>query len=464
MLLSLALLHSISPALAWKHTGFAWNSGDDNGDTPGILTRDWYMDDNVEDSLPQDDADGDGIPDYEVECLQSAWDNWEETAQCAAIGNHYVDTEDLGVPQAGSGTKMYWDDPGGTLGTGVLGLTVFNGDGTTEVWNDQSYSHMAYANIIFQNNVDWGTTDDINNHICSHETCIEGVATHEIGHSWGMGHSCDENDSCTDPLLLAATMYWTTGECDCHQTVPNSDDVDGLTNIYGPSTVISGGHKLTDGTITDVRTGGLPWEVCFTATVSADATVNAEHWIFGDGETSDEIDPCHTYTTAGQFSVTAEVTISSDVCSEQTVKSTSLGYVVACEPPAPEAGADGFFEIVPTDGLTWQTINHTDVSTYGCVNTIDWEVYKGKTEADITDTNKVGDSIGAWAPLIQFPSAGDYVVVMNIGGPAGLQAGFLAVTATDSSSSCSTTGGGATDASAFVGLLAGAALIRRRRR
>lgn len=471
MLLSLLLAHPmfIEPALAWKHTGFAWapendcSALDEEGNAldpaDGRLRRCWEMDDDHEDSLPEG---------YELEVIQASWDNWEGAAQCAAIANQYMGTSDMGERSTSDGvTGIYWEDPSDEIAVGVLGVTYSVGDGTSVTWNNQRYLHLADTDIVFNDNVDFGTTADIDAGICASETSIEAVATHEIGHSWGLDHSCEENESNCSELYTSATMNWSSGACDTHQVDPNSDDVTSITNIYGPTVSISGAHVGT----TD-RTGPVPWEVSFTAAVGGDAsvTVVSQHWIFGDGEESDEINPTHTYMSVGQFSVTASVVIESDVCDPQTVNSTALGYVVACNPPAFEEGADGFFEMQPLEGLQWETINHTDVSTYGCVDTIVWEVYKGSTEADISDANKVdfngtdvagGDSIGAWAPKITFPEAGDYVVVMNVGGPAGMEAGFLAVTAEDGSKGgCSTAPGAA---GSLIAGLAGLALVGRRR-
>ena len=119
--------------------------------------------------------------------------------------------------------------------------------------------------------------------------------------------------------------------------------------------------------------------------------------------------------------------------------------------------------------MSYQTINHTDLSTYGCVDTIQWEVYKGSAEGDIKPENLVdfngadnagGESIGAWSPKLNLPEAGSYVVVMNVGGPGGVAAGFMVVDAAD--------GGGCSSVPSSVGMsiagmMSAAALLLRRR-
>ena len=84
------------------------------------------------------------------------------------------------------------------------------------------------------------------------------------------------------------------------------------------------------------------------------------------------------------------------------------------------------------------------------------------SQADVKAENLV-QTIGAWSPKIAFPEAGDYVVLLNVGGPGGVDAGLLAVTvdAAASDGGCSTTG---TNGGLATVALGGLALALRRRR
>lgn len=460
-------------AHAYRFIGSAWSEDfdcpleDDQGNSQGLddglLVRCWEMDDYVEDSLPEG---------YQLTAIHTAFDTWEEYAQCAAIGNQFVDVVDLDEPTTSDGgTRIYWDDPADELAVGVNGVMQSISLGTV-VWNGVRFSAFYDADIVFNNDIDWGTDEDINNGICNGEMSITATAVHEVGHSWGLGHSCEDGESCTDPEFLEATMYYQGGPCVTERSSPNSDDVAGITAIYGPLVTIEGAQAGT----ADTRRGAVPFEVCFTAGVgdSEAAQVASQSWLFGDGGSSTELNPCHTYTEVGQYSVTAEIVIESDVCEAATVRSTQIGYIAACGPPAPEEGAAGLFSLSVDplgDGLSVQTINYTDVSTYGCVDTIQWEAYRGSTEADISEANRVdfngsdmvgGEGVSAWAPKLRFPEAGDYVVVINVGGPAGITAGYLPISVEPIKS-----GGGCASVSTaapLAGLLAGVAMFARRRR
>jgi MYXO-CTERM domain-containing protein len=232
-----------------------------------------------------------------------------------------------------------------------------------------------------------------------------------------MGHSCEEDELRGDPDLHLATMYWSAGTCSTWQVDINDDDIEGLTALYGPYATFE-----SDDTVR----GGVPLDVSFNL-VTNDAEVTEAVWNFGDGTTSTELEPTHTYTEAGQFTVSVTIGGNTKECGDWSYTETRRAYVVACGEPVPGLDSEGetfdsLFTIEHYDGLVYQLINQTDTSVYGCIESINWKVMKG---------DEVLSESSAWAPKVEFPSEGKYTILLEIGGPGGVVTEELDVTAED---------------------------------
>jgi PKD repeat protein len=102
-------------------------------------------------------------------------------------------------------------------------------------------------------------------------------------------------------------------------------------------------------------TGPAPLTVSFTDRSTGQPT--SWSWFFGDAATSTEQHPIHTYTTAGQYTVSLTVTNADSSYTE-----TKVAYVSVAVPPSPPVAG---FSASPTSGTAPLTIRFTDGSTNG---------------------------------------------------------------------------------------------------
>lgn len=430
-----ALLLLTSPALAYKHTGYIWDV--DNGAFP----IPWYMQDTEEPDLPGVDLVND--------VLQRSWDQWE-TAPCAGVSDSYKGTANNTCADNQDGlTTFHWDDPCDEMSPGILAWTTYNISGNTKPQGGKTYRLFLDADITFNNDVSWGMVEDMEAS-CLAEQDVIGTAVHEIGHLYGLGHSCDQGEVCSDELLKTATMFWSGGTCDTSGATINQDDIDGITALYGVQVSFEA---------TGDRYGGTPLKIGFEIEADDESVeVISAEWRFGDGGTSTELNPTHEFVAQDQYTVSVDYVFFNEECGEVESREVKLGYIIACEPPAVAEGAPGFFQMGHVDGLQYQAYNHSDVTTYGCIDEIAWNAYKGTSVADATEANLVL-SANAWAPILEFPADGSYVVVMTVGGPGGVVASSMVVNTADVGS------GGCNSAPGAAGLgLVGLLALRRRRR
>ncbi len=442
-LLAAALL--LAPgADAYELMGYAWSATD--------FPLQWYMTDYEEDSLENVTQYGyDSVSDYQEKMIAESFGNWY-AAECAEIADEFagIDAGNEGYTNDGI-NKWYFDDPTGTLGAGVLAAVLPRV--TAEFLREQDGIYLyrfGDTDVTFNDQVDWGTTEELEEACTGESFGIEHVNTHEIGHVWGIGHSCEEDDACADEELRYATMYWQTSACDLGQSQINSDDISAINALYGPYATFA-----TD----DERFGGVPMEVCFDLFASENANVTSVEWDFGDGGTDDAMSPCHTYNEQGQYTVVVTINGNSDTCGDWSFDYNRRAYIVACSEPGP--GVDpssgdvygGLFTFEHLEGLQYQLVNRTDTSVYGCLDTIAWQIYDG---------DEMIQEISAWSPKIELPDEGVYRVLLNVGGPGGMAAAEIEIdTASFQAGGCNVAPVGL----GLMGLLSslGLAVARRRR-
>jgi hypothetical protein len=150
----------------------------------------------------------------EINQAFAAWTNVQTTALVLQNGGS---TTQLGFRQDGVSTISYNDpldqmsDPVGCSGTLAIGGVTSAGGGT-RVIGGLTFSHIFEGDVVFNRNFACFLGISAN---------LAEVATHEIGHSIGFGHSADQ----------AATMYATAHGGGRGATL-GSDDVAAVTFLY----------------------------------------------------------------------------------------------------------------------------------------------------------------------------------------------------------------------------------------
>lgn len=436
------LLGFLAPgqASAWTHTGIAWVPQED-------FPLPWHSagradcEDSVRDARPED-------VNYCQEFMQYGHDAWKEQAACASITNEYVgENPNIGFLRDFKNYTSY-DDPGpdGDVTTrdddnitdvGTLAVNLSRPGEQLFTFNGKVYYRNTDSDIVFENDVNFATPEEIEQN-CAGRTDIRGVATHEVGHLYGMGHSCEEGDPCVDPALKEATMFWTAPNCSTGAGTLNEDDIEGITALYGPSASFACSHQISD----SLALGVIPFDLKCSIVSEYREEITEVEWHWGDGSgDSTGLSASHTYTEPGNYTVEVSVTGEREACGEDgwSNEFRKVGFVRACGVPEPE------FAVEHVDGLAYQMLNDTDVSVYGCYSNIEWQVYKG----DKVDAGQMVEELtySGWDPTITFPEDGTYTVVLNLGGPGGTGAAMTTFDVKEHRgegySACDTTSGAA---------------------
>lgn len=105
------------------------------------------------------------------------------------------------------------------------------------------------------------------------------------------------------------------------------------TTFVATSSGSSGGGSIPTcspvnaGFTSDKTSGSIPLTVQFTDTSTSADPITSRLWNFGDGTTSTQINPTHTYTTAGDYTV---ILTSTNTCGESDTFTSSIEASAAC--------------------------------------------------------------------------------------------------------------------------------------
>ena len=217
--------------------------------------------------------------------------------------------------------------------------------------------------------------------------------TEDLTYSWDFGDGNTSSDA--DPMHT----YTTAGEFTAILTVTDADG-----NMDTAEVIITVSDPTDPNPIAvaeaDPLTGTAPLEVQFTGSNSMDdgGAENLTYaWDFGDGNTSSEADPMHTYTTAGEFTAILTVT---DADGNMDTAEVIITVSDPTDPnPIAVAEADPLTGTAP---LEVQFTGSNSMDDGGAENlTYSWDFRDGNTSSEAD-------------PMHTFTTAGEFTVILTV--------------------------------------------------
>ncbi|WP_285657069.1 PKD domain-containing protein, partial [Allomuricauda sp. NBRC 101325] len=183
--------------------------------------------------------------------------------------------------------------------------------------------------------------------------------------------------------------------------------------------------------VADPLSGDLPLDVNFTGSNSTDDVgITSYSWDFGDGGTSTEADPMHTYTAAGSYDAILTVTDADGQTDNDTVTIT-VTAVTTSAPPVAVAESDVVGGDLPLEvsftgsnstddvGITSYSWDFGDGGTSTEADPVHTYTAAGSYEASLTVTDGDGQTdSGTLTINVTDPVVETFELNINAGGPA----------------------------------------------
>jgi len=209
----------------------------------------------------------------------------------------------------------------------------------------------------------------------------------------------DFGDSETSPLQNPTHTYTSAGIYTVNLTVTDDDGATGTTTKPITVTATPPTNNPPNAAFTYLPTNPAVGEqVTFTdASTDPDGTIVGWVWTFGDGATSTQQNPPHTYTSAATYMVTLTVT------DDDGATDIEIKQITVTEAPPANVPPTADFTFSPSDPETDETVTFTDASTDPDGTIVSWEWDFGDSETS-TDPN----------PTHAYSAAGTYTVTLTV--------------------------------------------------
>jgi len=243
-------------------------------------------------------------------------------------GFRIVEDPDAAAWFDAGGHAVVFGDPDGVVDGGAPSQSFYGPDsGETAEWGGVVYDVPRAQLLVFAASDSWLPDSEISAGGCADEFSLQSALTHQFGHVLGLGHSCEEGEACAEDLA-AATMAWSTSQCDTTQSTLAQDDIDGLAAIYDPAPSSLAVYFAC-------RTGALgPLSVDCAITGPPEADGYEATWDFGDATTATGPSTEHVYAEEGVYTVEVCLSAAPPACASHEVN-------VEVDDPAPPGEVDG---------------------------------------------------------------------------------------------------------------------------
>jgi hypothetical protein len=374
------------PSLAWRHSERVWPV-----DTSRVVVEVAGV------------PDGELDPDYVAAALSQAFDTWAAVDACLLLPEVevVVSTEPPTGYEVDDRNVVSLLDIADQVDT-VPASTRHSSTGTIQYHLDGNYyDDLAEADAVLNSEeVDWTDLATAASGGCADAYVLEATLLRQSGYMLGLWPTCPSND-CTEAEQAAALVAG-IGPCDVERAVPQADDIAGIRALYGPR-----GRVLARSSIPEdeywragFAVGGAPFEACLESEVND--RVQRVRWDLGDGETSDEEAPCHTWASPGAYDVTATLESFLPGCD-----STASFHVAVCGPHAASDGGS-LIDVQQQGAHSIQVQTRLDHPDAMCVTAVRWEVWEGAALRAVSAQE---------APQLTLPGPGEYTLRLFVDGP-----------------------------------------------